>query len=47
LSTKEVVWEIYSIIYEVNDIGVEDVFIDLLNTANVSYDDVNRGRTPR
>ncbi|KOX91304.1 DNA methyltransferase [Haloarcula rubripromontorii] len=42
MSAKEVVQEIYGIIQEASDIGVEDVFIDLLDTANVSYDDVNK-----
>ncbi|AUX08312.1 adenine-specific DNA methylase containing a Zn-ribbon [Halalkaliarchaeum desulfuricum] len=42
MSAKEVVQEIYGIIQEASDIGVEDVFIDLLDTPNVSYDDVNK-----
>jgi adenine-specific DNA methylase len=42
MSAKEVVDEIYGIIQEASDIGVEDVFIDLLDTSNVSYDDVNK-----
>jgi adenine-specific DNA methylase len=42
MSAKEVVQEIYGIIQEASDIGVEDVFIDLLDTSNVSYDDVNK-----
>jgi len=42
MDAKEVVGEIYGIIQEASDIGVEDVFIDLLDTANVSYDDVNK-----
>ena len=42
MDAKEVVQEIYGIIQEASDIGVEDVFIDLLDTANVSYDDVNK-----
>ncbi len=42
MTAKEVVQEIYGIIQEASDIGVEDVFIDLLDTANVSYDDVNK-----
>jgi adenine-specific DNA methylase len=42
MSAKEVVQEIYGIIQEASDIGVEDVFIDLLDTDNVSYDDVNK-----
>lgn len=39
---KEVVQEIYGIIQEASDIGVEDVFIDLLDTSNPSFDDVNK-----
>ncbi|WP_440991569.1 DUF1156 domain-containing protein [Haloarchaeobius baliensis] len=42
MNAKEVVQEIYGIIQEASDIGVEDVFIDLLDTSNVSYDDVNK-----
>ncbi|WP_269073709.1 DUF1156 domain-containing protein [Halobacterium sp. KA-6] len=42
MDAKEVVQEIYGIIQEASDIGVEDVFIDLLDTTNVSYDDVNK-----
>ena len=42
MSAKEVVQKIYGIIQEASDIGVEDVFIDLLDTSNVSYDDVNK-----
>jgi adenine-specific DNA methylase len=42
MTAKEVVQEIYGIIQEASDIGVEDVFIDLLDTSNVSYDDVNK-----
>lgn len=42
MSAKEVVEEIYGIIQEASTIGVEDVFIDLLDTVNVSYDDVNK-----
>ena len=42
MNAKEVVEEIYGIIQEASDIGVEDVFIDLLDTSNVSYDDVNK-----
>jgi len=33
MSAKEVVQEIYGIIQEASDIGVEDVFIDLLDTS--------------
>jgi adenine-specific DNA methylase len=42
MTAKEVVQEIYGIIQEASDIGVEDVFIDLLDTPDVSYDDVNK-----
>ena len=42
MSAKEVVKEIYGIIQEASDIGVEDVFIDLLDTPRASYDDVNK-----
>ena len=42
MTAKEVVQEIYGIIQEASDIGVEDVFLDLLDSANVSYDDVNK-----
>jgi DNA modification methylase/uncharacterized CHY-type Zn-finger protein len=42
ISAKEVVQEIYGIIQEASDIGGEDVFIDLLDTPNPSYDDVNK-----
>ncbi|WP_367996072.1 DUF1156 domain-containing protein [Haloferax volcanii] len=42
MSAKEVVQEIYGIIQEASDIGVEDVFIDLLDTPRPSFDDVNK-----
>jgi len=42
MSAKEVVQEIYGIIQEASDIGVEDVFIDLLDSNNPSFDDVNK-----
>ena len=42
MDAKEVVQEIYGIIQEASDIGVEDVFIDLLDTSNPSFDDVNK-----
>ncbi|MDB2284498.1 DUF1156 domain-containing protein [Halorubrum ezzemoulense] len=42
MSAKEVVDEIYGIIQEASDIGVEDVFIDLIDTDSVSYDDLNK-----
>ena len=42
MDAKEVVQEIYGIIQEASDIGVEDVFIDLLDTPDISYDDVNK-----
>ena len=42
MSAKEVVQEIYGIIQEASDIGVEDVFLDLLDSPDVSFDDVNK-----
>jgi len=42
MSAKEVVQEIYGIIQEASDIGVEDVFVDLLDTSDPSFDDVNK-----
>lgn len=42
MSAKEVVQEIYGIIQEASDIGVEDVFIDLLDSSDPSFDDVNK-----
>ena len=42
MSAKEVVQEIYGIIQEASDIGVEDVFIDLLDSPDASFDDVNK-----
>ncbi|RJX50581.1 DUF1156 domain-containing protein [Halonotius pteroides] len=42
MSAKEVVQEIYGIIQEASDIGVEDVFVDLLDSSNPSFDDVNK-----
>jgi len=42
MNAKEVVQEIYGIIQEASDIGVEDVFIDLLDTPSPSFDDVNK-----
>jgi adenine-specific DNA methylase len=42
MTAKEVVQEIYGIIQEASDIGVEDVFIDLLDTPSPSFDDVNK-----
>jgi putative DNA methylase len=42
MSAKEVVQEIYGIIQEASDIGVEDVFMDLLDSNNPSFDDVNK-----
>ncbi|WP_138007005.1 DUF1156 domain-containing protein [Halalkalirubrum salinum] len=42
MSAKEVVQEIYGIIQEASDIGVEDVFIDLLDSPGPSFDDVNK-----
>jgi hypothetical protein len=42
MTAKEVVQEIYGIIQEASDIGVEDVFVDLLDTPEPSFDDVNK-----
>ncbi|MDH5020355.1 DUF1156 domain-containing protein [Halobacterium rubrum] len=42
MSAKDVVQEIYGIIQDASDIGVEDVYVDLLDTDNPSYDDVNK-----
>ncbi|MFC6613760.1 DUF1156 domain-containing protein [Halopenitus salinus] len=42
MSAKEVVQEIYGIIQEASDIGVEDVFIDLLDSPDPSFDDINK-----
>jgi len=42
MDAKEVVEEIYGIIQEASDIGVEDVFIDLLDTPDPDFDDVNK-----
>jgi adenine-specific DNA methylase len=42
MDAKEVVQEIYGIIQEAGDIGVEDVFLDLLDSADPSFDDVNK-----
>ena len=42
MSAKKVVNEIYGIIQEASDIGTTDVFIDLLDTVDPSYDDVNK-----
>jgi adenine-specific DNA methylase len=42
MSPKEVVDEIYGIIQDSSEIGVIDVFLDLLNTPNPAYDDVNK-----
>jgi hypothetical protein len=42
MSVKEVVSEIYDIIQELSDIGIENVFIDLLDTANISHDSINK-----
>lgn len=40
MDAKEVVDEIYGIIQDASDVGVVDVFIDLLDTADPSFDDV-------
>ncbi len=42
MTAKEVVEEIYGIIQEASDIGTTDVFVDLLDTNEPSYDDVNK-----
>lgn len=42
MSAKEVVNEIYGIIQDASDIGVIDVYLDLLDTPNPGYDDVNK-----
>ncbi|MFC7070589.1 DUF1156 domain-containing protein [Halobaculum lipolyticum] len=42
MTAKEVVQEIYGIIQEASQIGVEDVFVDLLDSPNPSFDDVNK-----
>jgi adenine-specific DNA methylase len=42
MTAKEVVDEIYGIIQEASEIGTIDVFIDLLDTDNPGYDDVNK-----
>ncbi|SEH53713.1 Adenine-specific DNA methylase, contains a Zn-ribbon domain [Halopenitus malekzadehii] len=42
MSAKEVVQEIYGIIQEASDIGVEDVFVDLLDSDDPAFDDVNK-----
>lgn len=42
MTAKEVVEEIYGIIQEASQIGVIDVFIDLLDTENPSYNDINK-----
>ncbi len=42
MGAKEVVDEIYGVIQHGSDIGEVDVFLDLLETANASYDDLNK-----
>ncbi len=42
MTAKEVVDEIYGIIQQGSDIGEIDVFLDLLETPNASYDDLNK-----
>jgi putative DNA methylase len=42
MNAKAVVEEIYGIIQDASDIGTTDVFLDLLDTDDVSYDDVNK-----
>ncbi len=40
MNAKEVVEEIYGIIQDASDVGVVDVFIDLLETSDPTFDDV-------
>ena len=40
MDAKEVVEEIYGIIQDASDVGVVDVFIDLLETPDPTFDDV-------
>nr|WP_318570422.1 DUF1156 domain-containing protein [Salinigranum marinum] len=42
MTAKEVVDEIYGVIQHGSDIGEIDVFLDLLETAGASYDDLNK-----
>jgi adenine-specific DNA methylase len=42
MTAKEVVQEIYGIIQEGSDIGEVDVFLDLLETPNATYNDLNK-----
>jgi putative DNA methylase len=42
MTAKEVVDEIYGVIQHGSDIGEIDVFLDLLETPNASYDDLNK-----
>lgn len=42
MSAKEVVDEIYGVIQQGSDIGEIDVFLDLLETPDASYDDLNK-----
>ncbi len=42
MTAKEVVNEIYGVIQEGSDIGVIDVFLDLLETPDASYNDLNK-----
>jgi len=42
MSAKEVVQEIYGVIQEGSDIGEIDVFLDLLETPDATYDDLNK-----
>jgi len=42
MSAKEVVDEIYGVIQHGSDIGEIDVFLDLLETPDASYDDLNK-----
>ena len=42
MTAKEVVKEIYGVIQQGSDIGVIDVFLDLIETHNATYDDLNK-----
>jgi hypothetical protein len=42
MDAKEVVDEIYGIIQEASDIGATEVFLDLLDTEDPDFDDVNK-----
>ncbi len=42
MTAKEVVNEIYGVIQQGSDIGTVDVFLDLLETPNATYDDLSK-----